>query len=160
MQEGRRFPAAGLVGCRPSASLGGVDAFGRRFVEMARKRKLDDAARAVRVRVQLIESVIELGLADIGGQIAANRRDADLGATGVLSAHIGVRSPVVAHEDRAEPGVRPAAVSAATRSVRSTKISSRVILPSSLIAPTRRIVPPFGSTHVRGNDLRGNEQCA
>ena len=36
--------------------------------------------------------------------------------------------------------MRPAAVSAATRSVRSTKISSRVALPSSVIAPTAAIL--------------------
>src|SRR5260370_28688725 len=38
------------------------------------------------------------------------------------------------------PGVLPAAVNAATRSVRSTKISSRVALPSNVIAPTAAIV--------------------
>src|SRR5882757_2562783 len=35
------------------------------------------------------------------------------------------------------PGVLPAAVNAATRSMRSTKISSRVALPSNVIAPTQ-----------------------
>ena len=45
-----------------------------------------------------------VGLTDVGGQVAADRGDADLRAVGVLAAHVGLRAGVVADEHRAESG--------------------------------------------------------
>ena len=60
----------------------------------------------------------------------------DLPPAITTAAHVGLRPRVVADENCAQPGVRPAAASACTRFVRSAKISSRVALPSSIVAVT------------------------
>ena len=46
---------------------------------------------------------LELGLRDRRGQVAADGRDADLGAVAVLAGDVPLRSGVVADEDGAEP---------------------------------------------------------
>ena len=43
------------------------------LVEMLGQRQLHDVAGALRVGVQLVDGLVELGLADVGGQITADR---------------------------------------------------------------------------------------
>ena len=71
--------------------LARVDALQRGvLVEVLGQRQLHDVAGALGVGVQLVDGLVELGLADVGGQIAADRVDAHLGAVGVLAPDIGV----------------------------------------------------------------------
>ncbi len=80
-----------FVGCSPSASLPGVDPLqGGVLVEVLGQRQLHDVAGALGVGVQLVDGLVELGLADVGGQITPDRVDADLGAVRVLAPHICV----------------------------------------------------------------------
>ena len=110
---GRAGQRRGLVEHQPAeigrmqtvGVLGGVDALkGGVLVEMLRQRQLHDVASALRVGVQLVDGLVERRLADVGGQIAADRGDADLRAVGVLAPDVGLRSRIVADQDRAEPG--------------------------------------------------------
>ena len=76
---------------QPVGVLAGVDALQRGvLVEVLRQRQLHDVARAFGVGVELVDGLVELGLADVGGKVAADRIDAHLRAVGVLAAHIGM----------------------------------------------------------------------
>ena len=93
---------------QPVGVLAGVDALQRGvLVEVLGQRQLHDVAGALGVGVELVDGLVELGLADVGGQVAADRVDADLRAVGVLAAHVGLRAGIVADQDRAQSG-RPA----------------------------------------------------
>ena len=88
--------------------LAGIDALQRRvLVQVLGQRQLHDVTGAVRVGVELVDGRVELRLADVGGQVPADRVDADLGAVGVLAAHVGLRTGIVADQHRAQPGRPP-----------------------------------------------------
>ena len=92
-----------FVGCRPSASLPGSTRSSAAFsLRCLRQRQLHDVAGALGVGVQLVDGLVELGLADVGGQVATDRVDADLRAVGVLAAHVRLRAGIVADQHRAE----------------------------------------------------------
>ena len=67
------------------------------------QRQLHDVAGALRIGVELVDGLVEGGLAGVGGQVAPDRGDADFRAIGVLAPHVGVRTRVVAHQHRAQP---------------------------------------------------------
>ena len=128
---------AQVGGVQAVGVLVGVDAFQRGvLVQVLGQRQLHDVAGAFRVGVELVDGRVQLGLADVGGQIAADRVDPDLRAVGMLTADIRLGPGVVADQDRAQTRGTPASLSFATRSMRSTNISSRVALPSRTVAPT------------------------
>jgi hypothetical protein len=77
-------------------------------VQARRERKLDDVPGASGVGVQFIDNGLDLLLGRVGGQIAANARDPDLGAVPVLAVHVGPAARVVADQDSAQPGHDPA----------------------------------------------------
>ncbi len=109
-----------FVGCRPSASFDGSTS--SRMASVSRvpgQRELHDEAGAVGVGVQLLDHGLELGLRDVGGQVAADGCDAHLRAVAVLAGDVPLRAGVVADEDRAEPGTTPCSRSALTRSFSS-----------------------------------------
>ncbi|EUA06726.1 bifunctional FolD 1 domain protein [Mycobacterium xenopi 4042] len=63
-----------------------VDALQRRvLVEVLGQRQLHDVTGAVGVSVQFVDGLVKLGLADVGRQVAANRRDAHLVGIGMLA---------------------------------------------------------------------------
>ena len=85
--------------------LGRVDALQRRVVvEMLGQRQLHDVPGAVGIAVELVDRLVEHARADVGGQVAADRVDAHLGAIGVLTANVGLRARVVPDQDGAQPG--------------------------------------------------------
>ena len=76
---------------QPVGILAGVDPLQRGvLVEVLGQRQLHDVAGALGVGVQLVDGLVERGLAGVGGQIAADRVDADLGAVGMLAADVRV----------------------------------------------------------------------
>ncbi len=115
--------------------LGGVDALqqGHR-VEVARQRELHDVAVAGRVGVELVDDVLDLAGRRVGGQLALDRGDADLGAVAVLAGDVDVAGRVVADQDGAQTRVTPASASLPTRSASSSLILAAVALPSRIPA--------------------------
>jgi hypothetical protein len=90
---------------QPVGVLVRVDALQRRvLVELLGQRQLHDVPGALGVGVQLVDGLVERGRRDVGGQVAADRRDAHLGAVGVLAADVGLRARIVADEDGAQSG--------------------------------------------------------
>ena len=81
---------------RVDALQGGV------LIEVPRQRQLHDVAGAVRVGVEFVDGLVETLLADVGGQVPSDRGDTDLGAIGVLAAHVGLRAGIVTDQDRAQ----------------------------------------------------------
>ena len=67
-------------------------------------RLLDEEAGARRVGVELVDDGLDLGLGGRGRQVAAQARDADLGAVLVLGVDVPVAARVVADEHGAEAG--------------------------------------------------------
>ena len=94
---------AGLTGCRPSTSLLGGDP-GREAELVQAGGLLHDEAGAGRVGVEPVDLGLDLGLGGGRGQVHPERRDADLGTVLVLGRDVPVRTRVVAHEHRAQPG--------------------------------------------------------
>ncbi len=88
---------------QPVGVLAGIDAFQCGvLVEVLRQRQLHDVAGALGVGVELVDGLVELGLADVGGQIAPYRVDAHLRTVGVLAPHVRLRAGVVADQHCAQ----------------------------------------------------------
>ena len=143
-RQRRRAPqdqAAQVDRCRPSASLRVDPLQCGVLVEVARQRQLHDVSGAGVIGVELVDSRVELVGRRIGRQVAADRVDADLRAVVVLALHIGLRPGSSPTRTVPRPGSMPAALSRWTRAARSSKISSRVTIPSESNGAHAAILP-------------------
>jgi hypothetical protein len=71
-------------------------------VDALRQRQLDDVAGAGRVGVEPLDRGLDVRLGGVGGQVLADRGDADLGAVLVLAADVRAAARVVADQDGAQ----------------------------------------------------------
>ncbi len=92
-----RMEAVGVLG-RVHPQDGGL------VVQPRRERVLDDEGVHRRVRVELVDHRLHLGLGGVGGEAAVDRRHAQLGAVPVLHGHVVGAGPVVAHQHGAQAG--------------------------------------------------------
>lgn len=122
--------------------LVGIDALERCvLVEVLGQRQLHDVSGALGVGVEFVDGGVELLLRDVGRQVAAEELMPTLAQSLCLPRTYAADPGSSPTRMVPSPGVIPAAFSAFTRTFRSSKISSRVALPSRIVAVTATIVP-------------------